>query len=48
MRNVQKFPLLFPKEIASSSGADESEHINIAPLFKDTEVEEKQQKTLET
>lgn len=48
VRNVQKLPLLFPKEIALSSGADESKHINIASLFKDTEAEEKEQKTPET
>lgn len=38
IRNVQKFPLLFPKETTSKT--DESEHISIASLFREPETEE--------
>lgn len=48
VRNIHKFPLLFPKEKPSSS-TEESEHIDIASLFKEPEeAGEKEQKNTET
>lgn len=42
VKRVNRFPTLFPKEVASTSESEATEKITIASLFKDEEEDKKE------